>query len=190
MHTMSELSRVLPRLIYAIATAPEQRGPLLFSKLDDKDGYWHMVVKLDDEWNFTYVLPKLTPDEPMQLVIPLCLQMGWCESASYFCAASETAWDIGKTLVTQRMGSLPAHPLEEYLVLLDLWTNNTANQQLSNFLHLLEVYIDDFIHLAQTTDPAQLCHLSHVLLHGIHSVFPPPLVTGGKEEDLVALKKL
>ena len=149
-----------------------------------------MVVSPDDEWHFAYVLPKLTPDEPTQLVIPSCLQMGWCESASYFCATLETAQDISKTLATQPMGSLPAHPLEEYLVPLDLWTNDTTDQHLSDFLHLLEVYIDDFIHLAQTTDPAQLRHLSHALLRGIHSVFPPPSVTGGKEEDLVALKKL
>ena len=42
----------------------------------------------------------------------------------------------------------------------------------------------------QTTDKAQLLHLSHALLHTIHSVFPPPSVTGGSEEDPVAMKKL
>jgi hypothetical protein len=54
----------------------------------------------------------------------------------------------------------------------------------------LEVYIDDFIQLAQTTDKAQLLHLSRALLHAIHSVFPPPSITGGTEEDPVAMKKL
>ena len=38
-HTMAKLSHVLPRLIYAIATMPENGGPILFSKLDVKDGY-------------------------------------------------------------------------------------------------------------------------------------------------------
>ena len=37
---MAELGNVLPRLIYAVATAPDARGPILFSKLDIKDGYW------------------------------------------------------------------------------------------------------------------------------------------------------
>ena len=41
---MAELGNVLPRLIYAVATAPDARGPILFSKLDIKDGYWQMVV--------------------------------------------------------------------------------------------------------------------------------------------------
>ena len=115
-HAMSELGCILPRLIYAVTTAPDQRGPLLFSKLDVKDGYWRMVVAPNDEWNFAYVLPKLTPDEATQLVIPSCLQMGWCQSASYFCAASETARDVSATLANQPPGSLPAHPLEEYLL--------------------------------------------------------------------------
>ena len=75
-----------------------------------------MVVTPDDEWNFAYVLPKLTPYEATQLVIPSCLQMGWCQSASYFCAASETAHDVSDTLTKQPPGSLPAHPLEEYLI--------------------------------------------------------------------------
>ena len=149
-----------------------------------------MVVSPNDEWNFAYVLPKLTLDKPTQLVIPSCLQIGWCESALYFCATSETARDIGETLATQPIGSLLAHPLEEYLVPPDLWTNDTTDQHSSDFLHLLEVYINNFIHLAQTTNPAQLHHLSRALLHGIHSVFPLPSITRGKEEDPVALKKL
>jgi hypothetical protein len=41
---MAELGNVLPRLIYAVATAADIRGPILFSKLDIKDGYWRMVV--------------------------------------------------------------------------------------------------------------------------------------------------
>ena len=129
-HAMTELGRVLPRLIYAVASAPENKSPLLFSKLDVKDGYWCMVVNPDIEWNFAYILPKLTPDELTQLVIPLCLQMGWCQSASYFCATSETAQDVGETLATKPMGSLPAHPLEEYLMPQELWTGNTTNQHI------------------------------------------------------------
>ena len=55
---------------------------------------------------------------------------------------------------------------------------------------LLEAYVDDFIQLAQTTNPAQLLHCSRALLHGIHSVFPPPAVTGHSGKDLVLMKKL
>ena len=39
-HALKELRHVLPQLIYAVATAPNAKGPVLFSKLDIKDGYW------------------------------------------------------------------------------------------------------------------------------------------------------
>ena len=42
------------------------------------------------------------------------------------------------------------------------------------FAHLVIVCIEDFIEAAQTTDAAALRHLSNSLLHGIHSIFPPP----------------
>jgi hypothetical protein len=38
--SMAELGNMLPRLIFAIVTAPDVQGPVLFSKLDIKDGYW------------------------------------------------------------------------------------------------------------------------------------------------------
>ena len=165
-------------------------GPILFSKLDVKDGYCHMVITPEDEWNFAYVLPKLAPYELTQLVIPSCLQMGWCQSTSYFCAASETAHDVSDTPAKQPPGSLPAHPLKDYLVPLTFTATDPTDSETQEFLHLLEVYIDDFIQLAQCTDPTQLLHLSCAILHGIHSIFPPPSVTGGTEEDPITLKKL
>ena len=58
------------------------------------------------------------------------------------------------------------------------------------FLHLLEVYVDDFIQLAQTTSRDALMHCSRALMHVIHSVFPPPEVTGHAGKDPILLKKL
>ncbi len=42
--SMAELGNVLPWIIYPIGTAPEAKGPIMFSKLDIKDGYWRMVM--------------------------------------------------------------------------------------------------------------------------------------------------
>ena len=116
MHTLKELGHILPCLIYAVVTAPNNQGPLLFSKLDIKNGYWQMVINPSDEWNFTNMLPKVSLDESMQLVVPSCLQMGWCKSTSYFCAASKTACNISEMLALEPVSSLPAHPLEHHLV--------------------------------------------------------------------------
>ena len=188
--SMAELGHVLPRLIYAVATAPDAQGPVLFSKLDVKDGYWRMVVAEEDEWHFAYVLPKASPEEPTQLVIPSSLQMGWCDSPAYFCAASETARDVAEELAATTVGSLPPHPLEGMLLRPQDWPETKVEDHSAKFLRLMEVYIDDFIQLAQTTDPTQLAHLSRAILHGIHSVFPPPAVTGHDGGDPVSLKKL
>jgi hypothetical protein len=149
-----------------------------------------MVILEDDEWHFAYVLPKLHLDEPTQLVIPSSLQMGWCDSPAYFCAASETARDVTEQLIARSRGSLVEHPLEGYLIRPEDWPVDTIEQTSDKFTHLLEVYIDDFIQLAQTTNQEQLRHLARTILQGIHSVFQTPEVTGHDGEDPVSMKKL
>jgi hypothetical protein len=116
--------------------------------------------------------------------------MGWCDSPAYFCAASETARDVAETLAQQAPGSLPEHPLEGYLVPPAEWSDDDTDMHAEKFLQLLEVYVDDFILLAQTEDRSQLEHLSRAMLHAIHAVFPPPSITGHDGEDPIALKKL
>jgi len=76
---MYELGNVIPRIIHTMATAPNTGIPFLFSKLDLKDGYWRMNVSPDDAFHFAYVLPRLNDTDPIQLVIPDSLQMGWSE---------------------------------------------------------------------------------------------------------------
>jgi hypothetical protein len=188
---MAELGNNLPRLIYTVANADEAQGPILFSKSDIKDSYWRMVVPADDEWNSAFVLPKDSPDEPTQLVIPSSLQIRWCNSPAYFCAASKTARDVGEKLETSTpIGSLPPHPLEHWLIHPNEWPANNETAHKGTLYRLLEVYVDDFIHLAQTTNATELKHLALATLHGLHSCFPPPSVTGHDGEDPVSLKKL
>ena len=55
---------------------------------------------------------------------------------------------------------------------------------------MLDVFCNDFIHMAQTSDPAQLLHLSRSLLHVIHSVFPQSQVSGHNGQDPIYNKKL
>ena len=55
---------------------------------------------------------------------------------------------------------------------------------------MLEVYVDDFCTMVQTIDADKLRHISRALLHGIHSISPPPLVSGHEGGDLVLHKKL
>ena len=55
---------------------------------------------------------------------------------------------------------------------------------------MLEVFCDNFIHMAKKSYPAQFLHLSRSLLHGINSVFPPPQMSGHNGQDPISKKKL
>ena len=123
------------------------------------------------------------------------LKIFWIELSQYFCAASETARDVAQSLAEEPIGSLPRHPLEDLTMpdkeALELnQPKSMSTRQARTFLQLLEVYVDDFVQLAQSTDTDRLRHLRRALLHGIHSVFPPPETTGHNGGDPVPLKKL
>jgi hypothetical protein len=117
---MFELKNVIPCIIWTMALSKDTTTPFMFCKVDLKDGYWHMAVNEADVWNFTYVLPGAGPHEPIQLVIPDALQMGWSESPPFFCAATETARDI----IDDKMRNnviLLEQPLENIMMAVD-WT--------------------------------------------------------------------
>ena len=215
MTSMAELGSVLPRIIHAMATTPIDSIPFLFAKLDIKDGFWRMVVPENDEYNFAYVLPQLPGEEgnDPQIVIPSSLQMGWKHSPPFFCAASETGRDVGEHLLHQPIGSLPPHPFEPHMLeSMDrtLLRDSTEHPETwidadlpaytdklrtlldthgSDFFQLLEVYVDDFIGVLHSDDLEVLRHATRAMLHGIHSVFPPP-ATGLPDDDPISFKKL
>ena len=91
------------------------------------------------------------------------------------------------------VGTLPAHPMEDLTMPNEIKlpdAKSFTREQGNYFLHMLEAYVDDYIQLAQSEDPEVLRHCSRALLHGIHSTFPPPNITGHDGEDPVSMKKL
>ena len=58
------------------------------------------------------------------------------------------------------------------------------------FLHLLEVYIDDFIALIQFTNEDHIIKLTRSLLNAISDIFLPPSITGSKMGSPISVKKL
>jgi hypothetical protein len=95
------------------AVPPEEL--IMFSKIGLSDSFWCMRVSAFVRWNFTYVLPQ-PPSEPLCLVIPSALQMGWTESPGCFCAATETTRDVIQVLISKNV-DMDAHPLESYMTL-------------------------------------------------------------------------
>jgi hypothetical protein len=177
----------LPRIICAVAEADED-DKILFAKWDVKDGFWRLVCGEGAEYNFAYVMPQ-PEGEPIRIVIPTSLQMGWVESPGYFCAASETARDVADTYVRTPVGSLDSHKFL-HLTQTSAYPNvgDSPPDRLSFLKYYLGVFVDDFISLAIPRNQADLDHLASAILHGIHDVFPPNDMDDN--EDPISLKKL
>jgi len=189
--SMVQLGYCVQRLVALLADNYDPSQPFLFSKLDIKDGFWRMAVSEEDAWNFCYVLPQeqpVTRTDDILIVVPSCLQMGWCESPPFFCAASETARDVIDALLHEV--TLPAHPFEDKMV---TEANESAMSRLhaaAAFVNLVEVFVDDFIGATNNSDRTHLQHFSRAMLHGVHSIFPPPAVTGHHGQDPISQKKM
>ena len=180
-----EIGKVLPRLLQYMCDTP--RGVhILFSKLDISDGFWRLVVNNTDAFNFAYVLPQ-PPTEPIRLVIPSAVQMGWVESPGYFCSVTEAARDLTQHFVNNSV-PLPQDPVEDLITIPDVPRRGRTDAPTA----LLQVYVDDFCHAAtQSVDGTHLPTVRRAAVHGIHALFPPPSVTnhrGGKEP--ISRKKL
>jgi len=142
--SMDQMGKVLPRLVYQVARADPALGPLFFAKWDIKDGFWRLVVSEENAWHFCYLLPKVHPDDLTEIVVPMCLQMGWCESLPLFCMASETAWDIAQELLDGNQ-LIPKHPLEHYGIPNSMSLPHLLPLATTHITCLLEIYMDDFL---------------------------------------------
>ena len=190
--SMIQLGMCIQRLVALLADNYDPQKPFKFAKLDIKDGFWRMAVNEEDAWNFCYVLPQeITPTniDDTLIVVPDCLQMGWCESPPYFCASSETARDVIDSLITE--ATLPAHAFENKMM--QEAEQDATQYRLSaaaTYVNLTEVFVDDFIGATNNINTDHLRHFSRAMLYGVHSIFPPPEVTGHQGEDPISQKKL
>jgi hypothetical protein len=109
---IDQMGHALQRIIHAFAEA-DPDAKIFMAKFDTKDGFWRLDCQEGEEWNFAYVLPQ-EEGEPVRLVVPTSLQMGWVESPPYFCAASETARDVATQYLESKLGTLEKHKFEKY----------------------------------------------------------------------------
>ena len=187
--SMAKLGDSLRRIIHTMATNYDKNHPFKFAKCDIKDGFWRLVVSETDAWNFCYALPLPSSEthiDDTQIVIPTSLQMGWCESPPFFCAATETARDVIQALF-KHLDNIPPHPLEHYMI------ENTpisTTPTPPTDTNLIEVYVDDFITGTNNLTENHLTQLSRATLHGIHSIFPPTSVSKHTGGDPISEKKM
>ncbi len=183
---VQEIGQVFRRLLDLIDGA-EAGEVVMLAKIDLSDGFWRMLVQEDQQWNFAYVMPD-PPGHPVRIVVPSALQMGWAESPAYFCAATETGRDIIQGLVDDEV-ELPPHCLEHYMQPAKKAKRAKGDSPGRVGLY---VYVDDYIAgVVENAEGTLLGRVARCALHGIHSVFPPPEVTGhAGGKDPISIKKL
>ena len=99
--------------------------------------------------------------------------MVWCESPPLFCSGLETARDI----ISKKLpNNLPPHKFEN--IMRNECTAGENQDTPDTIINSLEIYVDDFIGMTNDLRADNVCHLLMATLHGIHSIFPPPSVTG------------
>ncbi len=86
---------------------------VLMAKWDIQDGFWQLNCRKGEEWNFCYVWPQ-APGKPRRLMVPSSLQMGWVESAPYFCTESKTAQDMAAQYIETEIGLLLRHKIKQW----------------------------------------------------------------------------
>lgn len=182
---IDQLGHSLQRIIHAFAEAGEE-DKIFMAKFDIKDGFWRLDCQAGEEWNFAYVLPQ-EHGQPVKLVVPTSLQMGWVESPPYFCAASETARDVAAQYVERPIGSLDQHKFTGYAMGNEEVKKLPKSGSAEGFRYFIDVYVDDFLPLAIASTQDQLQHVAEAVMHGIHDVFP---ADENDENDPLSLKKL
>ena len=55
---------------------------------------------------------------------------------------------------------------------------------------VIEAFVNDFMAVTNNPDPVHLCSISQAMLHGIHSIFPPPSRHGPYRGDSILEKKI
>ena len=155
-------------------------------KWDIKDGFWRMDCEEGEEYNFAYVLPQ-EECMPITLVVPTSLQMGWVESAPYFCAATETARDIASDYCDTPVESLPHHKFAKHVTGAKEFDELPTTSKNGKLFYALEVYVDDFMSIVIPTSQKQLEHVATAIMTGIHDVFPNDIVDSN---DPISKKKL
>ena len=154
------------------------------AKIDIADGFYRVWIQIGDVPKLGVALPTSPGAEPL-VAFPLALPMGWVESPPYFTALTETACDLANQQLqngdatlrqTHRLDTVAATPPTDCEVPHRVATTyraptseQTTHQR--NPVAAIDVYVDDFLLLAQTKGQQQ--RVMRAALHSIDAVFRP-----------------
>ena len=173
---------------------------VLWQKVDLSDGFWRMVVEAGKEMNFVFQMPARPGDTERYFVVPSSLQMGWMNSPPYFCAGTESTRKMALRVMalTVDSGIAEPHRFEEKCLSAQAKTEpaEPPGPLPRDLMFISQVFVDDFMNAlagppGRAGQRAEQLWVTRATMHCIHSVFPPPEVTGhvgGK--DSISVKKL
>jgi len=101
--------------------------------------------------------------------------------------ASETARDIAQEYLDSSE-PLVCHKLEDLCMPATTQLPKLNPDQVTQLVQALDVYMDDFIGMSAGHLHAELLHFTQAVLHGIHTVFPPPELTDDQEDEPISVK--
>ncbi len=169
----------LQRILQQIAYANPAFGPVLALKCDLSDGFYRVPLALSAIPFLGVILPYSSGEAPL-IAFPLALPMGWTNSPPLFSAFTETATDIANHRLSSQCPIDQPHRLEH--IAPD--TPPVCATKHSSTIHhpynprqpvrplaQIDVYVDDFISLAQRPTASAV---RRTLLHTIDQVFRPP----------------
>jgi hypothetical protein len=115
--------------------------------------------------------------------------MGWIESPSYFCSATETCRDVAIEYTETPVRALNDHKFIMHTQGSDAYQSLPKHKPSLHtlFRYLMEVYVDNYIGLVIPTTRGQLHHVANGVMCAIHDVFPPD---ARDKNNQISLKKL
>jgi hypothetical protein len=186
----------LQRVLQHIAYANPAFSPVLALKCDFSDGFYRVPLA-SSAIPFLGVIMPYSPGEAPLIAFPLALPMGWTNSPPFFSAFTETATDIANQRLSSQCPITRPHRLEH--IAPDTppicATHHSSSLQHpynherpSRPLAQIDVYVDDFIGLAQRPTASAV---RRTLLHTIDQVFRPPTAPDTSAYcDPISLSKL
>ena len=212
-----QFGQALDRILREIIISDPSKGPVSMMKVDIADGFYRIGLNPRDIPKLGVIFPS-RENQPPLVALPLVLPMGWKNSPPVFCASTETSADIANAnLATNQpiqnhhldalASTIPVHASTEpeacppAQLTLTNGATATANSMPLPFNRdpclptgpataYVDVFVDDFIGLAQNTAQNQK-RVRCALLNAIDLIYRPLLPSDPpSRREPVSVKKL
>ena len=151
-----QFGKAFQRVLHSIIKADPRFGPVHMSKIDIADGFYRVWLQTADIIKLGVALP-VPPGHPPLVAFPLALPMGWVESPPYFTALTETICDLTNAKLGDPRYTGTPHRLETAAATPAPDTTVSKRPRSVSApivprrpVARVDVYVDDFLLLAQT----------------------------------------